>query len=174
VHYIFVLFYLEAENNLVCCRSSSGCRNLVGVAPSSQYTFVIFVSPVGPYFKAGKITPIKLLVTNDYHRSAPKGSGGTKAIGNYAPCFYVQQDAKKKGYNEVLFLDAKTDTLVEEAGASNFFCVSKEGVLYTPDIQSNTILPGIPKENSFDLQNYDRSHSRQHYSIGETNGNESC
>lgn len=56
-----------------------------------------------------------------WNRSAPRGSGEVKAIGNYAPAFATQKKAKDQGYSEVLFLDAKYDKYVEEAGASNIF-----------------------------------------------------
>jgi len=113
----------------------------LGVRPSQEYHFVIFASPVGNYFKGGKATPINLLVT-PYHRSAERGSGEVKAIGNYAPAFLGQKNAKDQGYHEVLFLDAKYDKYVEEAGASNFFSF-KEGTLSTPELGS--ILPGVTR-----------------------------
>jgi len=121
----------------------------LGVAPSTQYTFLIYASPVGSYFKAGKITPINLLATTTAHRAAPYGSGAVKAIGNYAPAFKAQKEAKEEGYNEVLFLDAKYDRFVEEAGASNFFCVTKDGVLRTPSL--GTILEGVTRQSVLDL-----------------------
>ena len=67
----------------------------VGVAPSTEYMFVVYVSPVGPYFKGG-LAPIKLIVTNDYHRAPLKGTGGVKAIGNYVPGMLPSGLAKKK------------------------------------------------------------------------------
>ena len=73
----------------------------VGVAPSTEYMFVVYVSPVGPYFK-GKLKPIKLVVTNDYHRAPLKGTGGVKAIGNYVPGMLPSGLAKKDGYAEVI------------------------------------------------------------------------
>ena len=61
-----------------------GSGPILGVAPAPEYTFLVFVSPVGPYFKGG-ITPTSLRVSDEFHRAAPGGSGGVKAIGNYAP-----------------------------------------------------------------------------------------
>eukprot|EP01114_Cavostelium_apophysatum_P011047 TRINITY_DN2521_c0_g1_i1.p1 TRINITY_DN2521_c0_g1~~TRINITY_DN2521_c0_g1_i1.p1 ORF type:complete len:365 (+),score=75.61 TRINITY_DN2521_c0_g1_i1:94-1188(+) len=119
----------------------------LGVAPSAEYTFCIFVSPVGNYFKGGKAKPIDLLVT-PRHRAAPRGSGDVKAIGNYAPAFRAQQEAKKEGYAEVLFLDARNDKYVEEAGASNFFIIHNN-VMYTPELGS--ILPGVTRQSIMQL-----------------------
>jgi len=120
----------------------------LGVAPAVEYIFTIFVSPVGNYFKGGKTSPINLQVTST-HRAAPRGSGDVKAIGNYAPAFKVQKEAKETGYAEVLFLDGKHDRYVEEAGASNIFCVGKDGVLYTPEL--GTILAGVTRKSVMEL-----------------------
>lgn len=115
----------------------------LGVAPSNEYTFCIFASPVGNYFKGG-LTTIDLLVT-DIHRAAPRGSGFVKAAGNYAPAFQAQKAAKEQKYSEVLFLDAKEDKYIEEAGASNIFVLGRDGVLYTPELGS--ILDGVTRKS---------------------------
>jgi len=120
-----------------------GSGAALGVAPSPAYTFVIYASPVGNYFKGG-LRGIDLVASEDVHRAAPKGSGSVKAAGNYAPCFQIQQASKKAGFDEVLFLDAKEETYVEEAGASNFFCISSRGVLHTSPLKG-TILPGVTR-----------------------------
>jgi branched-chain amino acid aminotransferase len=61
-----------------------GSGPILGVAPAPSYTYLVYVTPVGPYFKGG-VSAIDLLISEDYHRAAPGGSGGVKAIGNYAP-----------------------------------------------------------------------------------------
>lgn len=94
--------------------------------------------------------PINLWVTPRYHRAAEGGVGGVKASGNYAPCFEASRRAKAAGYNEVLFLDSKTDSVVEEAGASNFFAVFGNR-LRTPDIGRGTILPGVTRASILQL-----------------------
>ena len=56
---------------------------LVGVKPADDYEFVVFVTPVGPYFKGGfKSTPFML--SRKYDRAAPLGTGNIKVGGNYA------------------------------------------------------------------------------------------
>jgi len=115
----------------------------LGVGPSSAYTFVIFASPVGNYFK-GDLVPIDLMVSSS-HRAAPFGSGGVKYVGNYASVFRAQKEAKTLGFNEALFLDAKNDKYVEEAGAANFFCITKDNVVHTPKL--GTILPGVTRDS---------------------------
>ncbi len=119
-----------------------GSGPVLGVAPAPSYSFMIYVTPVGPYFKGG-MKAIDLLISNEFHRAAPGGSGGVKAIGNYAPGMMPSRIAKSKGYAEVIYLDARTSTYIEEVGAANFFCV-KDNVLYTPEL-TGTILPGITR-----------------------------
>jgi len=120
-----------------------GSGGVLGVSPAPSYTFCIYCCPVGPYFKGG-LSPIALLVADDYHRAAPGGQGGVKAIGNYAPCMVPALGAKKQGFQEVIYLDAVEHKYIEEVGAANFFCV-KDGVVYTPCISVGTILPGITR-----------------------------
>ena len=119
-----------------------GSGPVLGVAPAPSYSFMVYVTPVGPYFKGG-MKAIDLLISDEFHRAAPGGSGGVKAIGNYAPGMMPSRIAKSKGYAEVIYLDARTSTYIEEVGAANFFCV-KDNVLYTPEL-TGTILPGITR-----------------------------
>ena len=119
-----------------------GSGPVLGIAPAPSYSFMIYVTPVGPYFKGG-MKAIDLLISDEFHRAAPGGSGGVKAIGNYAPGMMPSRIAKSKGYAEVIYLDARTSTYIEEVGAANFFCV-KDNVLYTPEL-TGTILPGITR-----------------------------
>lgn len=125
-----------------------GSGAILGVAPAPEYTFMVYVCPVGPYFKGG-MHPIALMVSEDYHRAAPGGSGSVKAIGNYAPGMMPSKNAKKEGFAEVIYLDAVHHRYVEEVGAANFFCV-KDGVIHTPEL-TGTILPGITRASIIDL-----------------------
>ena len=120
----------------------------VGVAPSTEYMFIVYVSPVGPYFK-GKLKPIKLVVTNDYHRAPLKGTGGVKAIGNYVPGMLPSGLAKKDGYAEVIYLDAAEEKYIEEVGAANFFAVKGKNLI-TPEL-TGSILPGVTRESVIKL-----------------------
>ena len=125
-----------------------GSGPILGVAPAPFYRFLVYVTPVGPYFKGG-VKAIDLLISDNHHRAAPGGSGGVKAIGNYAPGMKPSKDAKAKGYAEIIYLDARTHSCIEEVGAANFFCV-KDGVLYTPEL-TGTILPGITRDSIIQL-----------------------
>ena len=126
----------------------NGSGPVLGVAPAPEYSFMVYVTPVGPYFKGG-MRCIKLLISDEYHRAAPGGSGGVKAIGNYAPGMMPSRKAKDAGYAEIIYLDAEEHKYVEEVGAANFFCV-KENTLYTPEL-TGTILPGITRDSIIQL-----------------------
>ncbi len=121
-----------------------GSGEMLGVNPATEYTFIIYMSPVGPYFKGG-FNGIKLEIRKDYHRAPLYGSGGIKAIGNYAVSLYPKKVVKRNGYDEVIYLDAKTSTYIEEVGSANFFML-KDGVLSTPRL-SGSILPGITRDS---------------------------
>ena len=125
-----------------------GSGAILGVAPAPEYTFLIYAVPVGPYFKGG-MNPISLKVSDEYHRAAPGGSGGVKAIGNYAPGMMPSKNAKSEGYAEIIYLDAVNHRYIEEVGAANFFCI-KDKIIYTPEL-TGTILPGITRMSTIEL-----------------------
>ncbi len=114
----------------------------LGVKAAKEYLFYIYVSPVGPYYDG--VGVIDLLVT-DVHRAAPHGTGHAKAVGNYPVSMRPREEAIAKGYNGVLFLDARNDRFVEEAGAANFFALLDDDTLVTPELGS--ILPGITRDS---------------------------
>ena len=116
-----------------------GISPRVGVNPSTEYVFVIFVMPVGPYFKDGfKSTPVCIL--RGYDRAAPLGTGTFKVGGNYAASLKPGSIGKEKGYSAVLYLDAKEKKYLDECGPANFFAI-KDNKYITP--KSTSILPSI-------------------------------
>ena len=121
-----------------------GTSPALGVKPVEEYTFMVFVSPVGPYFKGG-IQPLNLKVSNEYHRAAPKGIGDAKAIGNYSASLYPLTEAKNRGFDEVLYLVAKNEKFVEEVGSANLFAL-KGNTLKTPSL-TGSILPGVTRDS---------------------------
>ncbi|MDJ0763886.1 MAG: branched-chain amino acid aminotransferase [Myxococcota bacterium] len=112
----------------------------VGVKPADEYTFMIFVTPVGPYFRTG-FKPVHLIVEEEYDRAAPNGIGDVKVGGNYAAGLRASFRAKEQGYTEVLYLDAKEKRYIDESGPANFFGITKDNRYITP--QSDSILPSI-------------------------------
>ena len=121
-----------------------GTSPALGVQPASEYTFVVFVSPVGSYFKGG-VKPLSLKVETDYHRAAPRGIGNAKAIGNYSASLLPLTIAKKRGYDEVIYLDAVDGNRIEELGSANIF-ICKNGVIKTPKL-GRSILAGITRDS---------------------------
>lgn len=111
----------------------------VGVKPATEYMFMVFVTPVGPYFKAG-FKPVDIQLVRDYDRAAPLGTGHIKVGGNYAASLRPGIRAHDEGFASVLFLDAKEKKYIDEAGPANFFGI-KGNTYVTPD--SKTILPSI-------------------------------
>lgn len=125
-----------------------GSGAILGLAPAPEYTFMIYASPVGTYFKKG-MAAINLLVEEEFHRAMPGGTGGVKTITNYAPVLRAQMDAKSKGFADVLYLDSVHKRYVEEASSCNLF-VLKGGTLATP-ATAGTILPGITRRSIIEL-----------------------
>ncbi|KAM3403231.1 hypothetical protein ACQJBY_006772 [Aegilops geniculata] len=125
-----------------------GSGPVLGLAPAPEYTFIIFASPVGNYFKEG-LAPINLIVEDKFHRATPGGTGGVKTIGNYASVLMAQKIAKEKGYSDVLYLDAVEKKYLEEVSSCNIFVV-KGNVISTPAIKG-TILPGITRKSIIDV-----------------------
>ncbi|MBD5176843.1 MAG: branched-chain amino acid aminotransferase [Muribaculaceae bacterium] len=116
-----------------------GISPLVGVSPSTEYMVIMLVTPVGPYFKNG-FKPIKVCMSREYDRVAPKGTGAIKIGGNYAASLNAGQMAHAKGYGNMLYFDPKDKTYIDECGAANFFAI-KDNTYITPG--SETVLPSI-------------------------------
>lgn len=111
----------------------------VGVHPADEYMFLIFVSPVGPYFKGGFRTNDYVIIRG-YDRAAPLGTGRYKVGGNYAASLKANQIAHEAGYASEFYLDAREKKYIDECGAANFFGI-KNGKYITP--KSSSILPSI-------------------------------
>ena len=121
-----------------------GTGPVLGVAPAPSYTFLIYVSPVGPYFKTG-LRCLNLRITNQFHRAAPKGTGGHKVIGNYAASLFPQRMVKQAGFDEAIYLNASSEKYIEEVGSANLFAI-RDNVLITPALDGS-ILPGITRNS---------------------------
>ena len=124
-----------------------GTSAQVGVHPSQEYLFIIFVTPVGPYFKGGFSTNPYVII-RDYDRSAPLGTGIYKVGGNYAASLKANSIAHEKGYACEFYLDAKEKKYMDECGAANFFGI-KNNTYVTP--KSTSILPSITNKSLMQL-----------------------
>ncbi|MDR1202161.1 MAG: branched-chain amino acid aminotransferase [Tannerellaceae bacterium] len=115
----------------------------VGVAPAPEYMFLVFVTPVGPYFKSG-FKPAPVCIMRGYDRAAPQGTGTIKVGGNYAASLAAGRKAQEKGYAAVLYLDPKEKKYLDECGPANFFGIKGNSYI-TP--ASNSILPSITNKS---------------------------
>ena len=124
-----------------------GTSAQLGVHPAKEYMFLIFVSPVGPYFRGGfEANPY--VIIRDYDRSAPLGTGMYKVGGNYAASLKANSIAHEKGYACEFYLDAKEKKYMDECGAANFFGI-KNNTYVTPD--STSILPSVTNKSLMQL-----------------------
>ena len=115
----------------------------VGVKPAAEYMFIVFVTPVGPYFKGGfQTTPF--VIMREFDRSAPLGMGKYKVGGNYAASLVAGAKAHELGYSNVFYLDARDKKYIDECGAANFFGI-KNNTYITP--KSSSILPSITNKS---------------------------
>ena len=121
-----------------------GTGPALGVKPVNEYTFMVFVSPVGSYFKGG-LKVLNLVLTEKYHRAAPKGIGNAKAIGNYSASLLPLTKAKESGFDDVIFLRSSNEKMVDEVSSANLFAL-KGNVLKTPRL-GGSILPGVTRDS---------------------------
>lgn len=119
-----------------------GIGDIIGVQPAEEYIFTVFAMPVGSYFKGG-LTPTNFIVSEDFDRAAPHGTGSAKVGGNYAASLLPGKEAKKAGFSDVIYLDPATHTKIEEVGSANFFGITRDNEFVTP--LSPSILPSITK-----------------------------
>lgn len=119
---------------------------MIGVKPSSKYKFMIILSPTGPYYSA----PMRIYVEEKYVRAVEGGVGFAKNAGNYGAAMYPSAEAKRKGYDQVLWMDAFEHKYVQECGTMNiFFIIGNKAI--TPDLKSGTILAGVTRESVIEL-----------------------
>ena len=126
-----------------------GTEPNLGVVPSRTVEYILLASPVGGYF-AGGVKPVSIWVAQGFHRAGTGGTGQAKTGGNYAASLLPQQQAQDNGCDQVMFLDAATDTYIEELGGMNVFAVRGDGSVLTPRI-TGTILEGVTRASVIEL-----------------------
>jgi branched-chain amino acid aminotransferase len=103
---------------------------------------------VGGYFgdvTSDKPACISILSSETYVRAVRGGLGVAKTGANYAASLRPVAEAKKAGFNNVMFLDAIERRYLEELSGMNVFVVEK-GVLKTPPL-GDTILAGVTRDS---------------------------
>jgi len=120
--------------------------DIIGVKSSDTYKFMIILSPTGPYYSA----PMRIYVEEKYTRAARGGVGFAKAAGNYGASMLATAEAKRQGYDQVLWTDAFEHKYIQEIGTMNVFFVIGKKVL-TPDLESGTILEGVTRDSAIEV-----------------------
>jgi branched-chain amino acid aminotransferase len=120
----------------------------LGVKSSSRFLFFIILSPTGPYYSTG-FDPVSLYVGKEFCRAGDGGTGAAKAGGNYGASMLATRIAMEKGFDQVLWLDAREHRYVEEVGAMNILFIM-DNRLVTPAL-SGTILPGITRKSLLEM-----------------------
>jgi len=116
----------------------------LGVRPAKAYLFYIIIGPVGAYYKEG-LNPVKIYVEDFFVRAAIGGTGEAKTSGNYAASLLAAEEAKKKGFTQVLWLDAAQRKYVEEVGTMNMFFLIDDELITAP--LNGSILPGVTRDS---------------------------
>ncbi len=119
---------------------------MIGVRPSDNYKFMIILSPTGPYYNA----PMRIYVEEKYVRAVPGGVGYAKTAGNYGAAMYATAQAKRQGYDQVLWTDAFEHKYVQEAGTMNVIFIIGNKAL-TPDLGAGTILAGVTRSSALTM-----------------------
>ncbi|MBS2026986.1 MAG: branched-chain amino acid aminotransferase [Deltaproteobacteria bacterium] len=126
-----------------------GTEGFLGVRPAKKYLFYVLASPVGSYWGAGGPRAVRLWIEEHFVRAVHGGMGFAKTGGNYAASLKAAEEAKKRGLDQVLWLDGVHRTHIEEIGTMNVFVRTPEG-LFTPPL-GDTILPGVTRDTVLTL-----------------------
>ena len=135
----------EEEQSLYLRPFMMAAENFLGVRPAHSVLYTVIASPVGAYF-AGGVAPVDIWISRDFSRVATGGTGSAKCGGNYAASLLPQELAYEKGCSQVLFVDAAEKRWIEELGGMNFFMITKDDELVTPELNGN-ILPGVTRDS---------------------------
>lgn len=113
----------------------------IGIRPSETYTFMIILSPVGPYYS----DPVKVKIETHYTRAVAGGTGYAKAGGNYGGAIYPAKLAQDQGYHQLIWTDGREHKYIEESGTMNVMFVVN-GKLITPAL-NDSVLAGITRDS---------------------------
>lgn len=139
----------QADASLYIRPTMIAADTTLGVKASASYLHYVIISPVGPYFAEG-FNPVPVYITDQYARAVRGGVGEAKTSGNYAASLFVGEEARKRGYSQVLWLDAVERRYVEEVGAMNICFVHEGRRIVTPPL-SGSILPGVTRKSVIEL-----------------------
>jgi branched-chain amino acid aminotransferase len=136
----------KADHSLYIRPFMFASDEVIGVKSSDTYKFIILLSPTGPYYAA----PMRIYVEEKYVRAVAGGVGYAKNAGNYGAVMLPTAEAKKKGYDQVLWTDALEHKYVQEIGTMNvFFIIGNKAI--TPGLEQGTILDGVTRNSTIVL-----------------------
>lgn len=116
----------------------------LGMRAAREYRLIVILSPVGAYYQEG-LNPVRIYVEDTYVRAVRGGTGAAKTSGNYASGIKAQEEAKRLGFSQVLWLDGIEKKYIEEVGSMNvFFKVG--GEVITPEL-NGSILAGVTRDS---------------------------
>ena len=115
-------------------------EDYLGIKPSKSYQFAIIVSPFANFYNK----PLKVKVEKKYARACAGGVGYAKVAGNYASAIWPSQKALEEGYDQVIWTDSQSHSLLEEAGTMNIVLVVNNELVFIPE--KDTILSGITQD----------------------------
>lgn len=121
-----------------------GSNPQLNLLSSTEVMFIVMGNPVGSYSGAKALTSVNAVISRDFDRAAPNGTGSLKLSANYAASFHSYNIAHATGFKELLFLDPATKTKIDEFGSSNFFGI--KGDKYVTPL-SDSVLPSITNKS---------------------------
>lgn len=137
--------------------------DFIGVRTSMNYSFIIFCCPVNSYYPK----PIKVKVEEKYTRAFDGMAGSAKAAGNYGISMLPTMEAKKEGFDQIIWTDGREHKYVEESGTTNLFFVLNEETVITPALDGN-ILKGVTRDSCIQmLRDANYNVEERHISIEE-------
>ncbi|HRC41497.1 branched-chain amino acid aminotransferase [Nostocoides sp.] len=139
----------DSEKSLYLRPFMFASEAFLGVRPANEVSYCVIASPAGPYF-AGGLKPVTLWISQHYARAGAGGTGAAKCGGNYASSLAGQLEGIEHGCDQAVFLDASTQTYIEELGGMNLFFVTRDNRLLTPEL-TGTILEGVTRSSVLDL-----------------------
>jgi branched-chain amino acid aminotransferase len=117
----------------------------ISASPANEYRFMIICSPAQSYYNSA----VRVLIAEQYSRSADGGVGFAKAAGNYAAQFYPTSLAQEQGFQQVIWTDASTHKYLEEAGTMNVFFRINDTLITAPN--NDRILDGVTRKSVIQL-----------------------
>jgi branched-chain amino acid aminotransferase len=117
----------------------------IGLHPTHKFKLVVINSPSSVAYAK----PLRVFVADHYVRAFKGGVGFAKAAGNYGATMMPMIEAKKAGYDQVLWMDGKEFKYAQEIGTMNVFFHIGDSLI-TPELDG-TILDGVTRDSTIQM-----------------------